>query len=286
MLKNVKNICDSCEGGCSHTINDKNIGSCNNSVRIGYESFVRSKLEMMKNPFNEMGVNSKESSYVHFLREQEVEMMKMHSMRSNSIEDICRAPWDFSMDMFKKIDMLFIKWSSWYNKMIIMFKYLVISGKYCPHLKEFIFASIKDYYEGSDIFVRNEISHLVAEMSYKYFEDMKVPIYNGDFIDMMQYITKILAYMYKIMIIEYAQEEQIYNFKTNILYYSPNMRDISIDFEKKLMDFRITQILSKHKNIELRIVSNGQLSVSEENYLVNEVFSSYSDVIVNYNKYR
>lgn len=286
MIKNIKKLCGGCEGKCSLTINSKTIDSCDNNLQIGYDCFKKSKLEMMQNPYNEMGIGTKESSYVKFLREQEKEMMKIHSMRSNSIEDICRSNWDFSMDMYKKIDLLFIKWGSWYNKLIIMFKYLVISGKYCPHFKEFLTASILDYYEGCDDNVKNDVAEILLLATIDYFEKVNIPIYNGDFIDVMQSITKVLAHMYKNMIISYAQEEQLDNFENNILYYSPSMRDLSVDVEKKIIDLRITQILQKHKNIELRVVSNGKTSYADECDLVNEIFLQYSDVISNYNKYR
>ena len=286
MLKNIKNLCENCDGKCSVQIqSDITIGSCDRNIQIGYECFRKSKLEMMQNPFNEMGINTKESSYVRFLREQEKEMMKIHSMRSNSIEDICRSNWDFSMDMYKRIDLLFIKWSSWYNKLIIMFKYFIISGNYCPYFKEFIVASIKDYYEGCDDNVKNEISDIILEVAFEYFSEMKLPVYNGDFIEAMQSVTKILAHMYKIMIIEYAQEEQLYNFKTNILYYSPAMRELDMKIETGIIEDRISKILENFDDVELRVISNGSLTYSDECELVREIFYKHSHLISNYYKF-
>lgn len=285
MLTNIKEICNTCKSS-DVVLSDrgKEIISCNHKTCIGKKCFESNKLDLVKNPYNELEINTKYSSYVKFIIEYDNQISKMHEIRSNSVKGLLYGSVVFDMDIYKKIDLLFTKWGSWYSRVIMTLKTLLISGHYCPNFIEFSKATIKDYYNASDTSVICDISESLIEAVNSYLDNMKIPTHNGEFIEALHYISEGLTYIYKIMIIQYANEYQIKHDK-NIMYFSSDFRKISSSLEKNIVERRMEQLLELHDNIELKFPNSCELYDINSNEIIKDVFEKYKDKITNYENF-
>ncbi len=284
-MVSIKNICKGCVGSDdTYTDRGKIVTSCDCTISIGQRCFESNKLDLIKNSYNELDINTKHSSYVKFIIEADMEIAKMHSMRSNTVYDLHMSHIEFPMEMYKKIDLLFTKWGSWYSRTIITLKTLLISGHYCPNFTDFILSSIHDYYEAGDKSVRCEVSDRLNDVVKRYFNEMSIPNHNGEFIEALRYIGVCLNSIYKIMIIQYANEYQLEQGR-NVLYYSSDFRTVGLDMEKSIVEFRAKQLIEKYGNFELRYVNSLNMSNEDGQKLIRSVFGDYKENITNYDSY-
>lgn len=254
-------MCKSCDF-------NENCDVCGNASKcgLGGMAFTCSTTDILKE-INNLELGTTSESYSHFLLSSKKMEMKLNNIIYLQIEDLINSDVPFGVEMYFKLDKIFLIWMSWYRRILLYLRLLLLNESYCESSNNIILDSLKQYYTSN---VDNYFIPYKEEI-YKFFigkfTDVKNPYSNGDYAEVAELYGKYLLLYFKFVIIQYAQNYLIENkiprlYYSNIFQYTEELEDINILT-------RLEQIKEYSNVVEIVILN--PLNLIEKEHFENKI---------------
>lgn len=256
--------------------------SCNKSGECGMGgmAFSCSTNSILKE-INKLELGTTSESYSHFLLSSKKMEMKLNNTIYLQIEDLISSDVPFDVEMYFRLDKIFLIWMSWYRRILLYLRLLLLNESYCINSNKIIINSLKEYFDNN---ITNYYIPYKEEI-FKFFNNKILnignPQSNGDYADVAELYGKYLLLYFKFVIIQYAQNYLIDN-QIPRLYYS-NIFPLMEELEDINLNTRIEEISKFSKKVEIVILNPLNLVEKEhfEDKIINIIKPKIKNITIN-----
>lgn len=251
---------------------------CNTCNKCSYVKDLNYELNLSYLDNYKLDTTSK--SYFLFLKESSKYKMFLNNIIHNTLLDLYSSNINFDVDMYYKLDKIFLLWLNWYDKILLYLRTLLIEEKKCDNFNFILKDSIEYFYKSNlnncILPFKDKIYNFLIDFS----QSIPIPVTNGDFAETAKYIGEEIIKYFKLVIIQYAQYFIIKN-KINIFYYSSLYNDFNLNDE--IFIFYSNAIKEYSNAIVINVFDNLNLNNIKvfEKYLDVYIRKIFNDIKIN-----
>lgn len=204
---------------------------------------------------NTIDIETSSSSYLTFLLSSSKMNFKIQNLIYTTLIEMENTNINFSNTLYFDLDRIILHFNSLYSKVLMYLRTTLLRESPCPEFSKMLVILLKEYYKELSPYFKLTFREEIRDYFGHGFSNIKAPKSNGDFAKTAELVGGYMLDYFKLVIIQYTQNELIEK-KYKTVLYTPDFQNLSEELEFNIITKRVQEISEYSDVVYIKAIKN------------------------------